>query len=98
MVEIRWTDFAIENLIHIGDYIEQDSIKYAEIVVNRIFDATVILEQYPFAGRMVPEFSKKHIRELICGSYRIIYAIVSDIFIDIITIHHSSRLLSEIDY
>ena len=98
MVEIRWTDFAIENLIHIGDYIEQDSVKYAEIVVNKIFDTTEILEQYPFAGRMVPEFSKKHIRELICGNYRIIYAIVSEDAVDILTIHHSARLLLNINY
>jgi len=98
MVEIRWTDFAIENLIQIGDYIEQDSIKYAEIVVNKIFDATEILEKYPFAGRMVPEFSKKHIRELICGSYRIVYTIISDTLIDILTIHHSAKLLIELNY
>jgi addiction module RelE/StbE family toxin len=97
MVEIRWTDFAIENLINIGDYIEQDSAKYAEIVVNKIFDATEILEQHPFAGRIVPEFSKEHIRELIYGSYRIIYTIVSKDAIDIITIHHSARLLSKTD-
>ena len=98
MVEIRWTDFAIENLIHIGEYIEQDSVKYAEIVVNKIFDITEILEQHPFAGRMVPEFSKKHIRELIYSNYRIIYAIVSESMVDILTIHHSARLLSELNY
>jgi plasmid stabilization system protein ParE len=31
MVEIKWTDFAIENLNDIGDYIEKDSFRYAEI-------------------------------------------------------------------
>jgi len=98
MVEIRWTDFAIENLIQIGNYIEQDSVKYAELVVNEIYDTTEILERNPFVGRVVPEFSKEHIRELFYGRYRIIYTIVSDDAIDILTIHHSSRLLSEIDY
>jgi len=98
MVEIRWTDFAIENLIQIGDYIEQDSVKYAQLVVNEIFDTTEILERNPFVGRVVPEISKEHIRELFCGRYRIIYTIVSEDVIDILTIHHSSRLLSEIDY
>ena len=98
MAEIRWTDFAIENLIHIGNYIEQDSVKYAEIVVNEIFDTTEILERHPFIGRIVPEFSKEHIRELFYGSYRIIYTVVSEDMIDILTIHHSSKLLSNIDY
>ena len=95
MVEIRWTDFAIENLIQIGNYIEQDSIKYAEIVVNEIFETTEILEQHPFAGRIVPEFSQEHIRELFYGNYRIIYTLISEDIIDILTIHHSSRLLSK---
>jgi len=98
MAEVRWTDFAIENLNHIGDYIERDSVKYAEIVVNNIFDSTKILEQYPNAGRMVPEFSKKHIRELIWGNYRIIYTIISENAIDILTIHHSARLLPDINH
>jgi len=49
MVEIKWTDFAIENLNDIGDYIEKDSFRYAEIVVNSLFDSTDILEQ-PCAG------------------------------------------------
>ena len=98
MVEIRWTDFAVENLIQIGNYIEQDSVKYAELVVNEIFDTAEILERNPFVGRVVPELSKEYIRELFCGRYRIIYTIVSDDAIDILTIHHSSRLLSEIDY
>jgi plasmid stabilization system protein ParE len=73
-------------------------VKYAKIVVNKIFNVTEILEQFPFAGRMVPEFSKKHIRELICGNYRIIYAIVSEEMVDILTIHHSSRLQLDINY
>lgn len=59
MVEIKWTDYAIENLNDIGDYIEKDSLRYAEIVVNTLFTATDILEQNPQAGRVVPEFNHK---------------------------------------
>jgi len=29
MVKVKWTDFALENLIAIGDYIERDSYFYA---------------------------------------------------------------------
>ena len=96
MVEIKWTDFAIENLNDIGDYIEKDSFRYAEIVVNSLFDSTDILEQHPFAGRMVPEFNDKDIRELIRGNYRIVYKVLNENRIDIITIHHSARLLSNL--
>jgi len=93
MVKIRWTDFALENLIAIGDYIEKDSYVYAQRVVSSLFDSVDILEQHPLAGRKVPEFNDESIRELVRGSYRIVYKIISMYDIDIITVHHSARLL-----
>lgn len=59
MVVIKWTNFAIQNLNDIGDYIEQDSCRQAAFVVNYLFDSVDILEHYPFIGRMVPEFQVK---------------------------------------
>jgi plasmid stabilization system protein ParE len=92
MAEIRWTDLAIENLNHIGNHIEQDIVNYEEIVVNKIFDVTKKLERYPYAGRMVPEFPQKHIRELTYCNYRIIYAIISEDVVDVLALHHSTRV------
>ena len=85
MVEIIWTDFAIQDLNEIGEYIFKDSPKYAELTVLNLFDAPTILINYPNAGKMVPEFSLPSIRELICGNYRIIYKIVNYERIDILT-------------
>jgi plasmid stabilization system protein ParE len=48
MVEIIWTDNAIHDLNDIGDYISKDSIRYAEITVNKLFTAVDILEKNPF--------------------------------------------------
>lgn len=96
MVEVKWTDFAIDNLNDIGDYIEKDSFQYAQIVVNILFDSTDILIQHPYAGRIVVEFNDENIRELIRGSYRIIYKVLNDERIDILTVHHSARLLTEL--
>ena len=93
MVKVRWTDFALENLIAIGDYIERDSYVYAQMVVDSLFNSVDILEQNPLAGRVVPEFNNRTIRELIRGNYRIVYKLISEIDIDIITVHHSARLL-----
>ena len=91
MVRVRWTDIAVENLSDIGDYIGKDSIKYAKIVVKSLFSSTNILKQHPFIGRIVPEFNNPKIRELIRGSYRIIYRLIDEKHIDIITIHHSAK-------
>ena len=93
MVKIRWTDFALENLNAIGDYIEKDSYFYAQRTVNHLFDSVKILEEHPHAGRTVPEFNNRNIRELIRGNYRIVYKLISEMDIDIVTVHHSARLL-----
>ena len=66
MVEVKWTDFAIQNLNEIGDYIEKKSYtSYASRVVSGLFAAVDVLERFPLAGRMVPEFQDTTIRELI---------------------------------
>ena len=93
MVKVKWTDFALENLIAIGDYIEKDSLFYAQRVVNQLFDSVDILENFPLSGRVVPEYNDITIRELIRGNYRIVYKLVSENDIDIVTVHHSARLL-----
>lgn len=40
---------------------------------------------------MVPEINKADYRELVEGSYRIIYKVISDHQVDILTVHHSVR-------
>jgi plasmid stabilization system protein ParE len=56
MVKIIWTDNAIQDLNEIGEYISNDSPKYAELTVLSLFDAPSILIHHPKAGKMVPEF------------------------------------------
>ena len=94
MVEVNWTENAINDLIDIGDYIAKDSLKYSEITVQKLFIATDILETNPLAGKMVIEFEDEDLRELIRGNYRIVYYLVSDFLIDILTVQHCSMLLS----
>jgi addiction module RelE/StbE family toxin len=95
MAEIRWTDQAIYDLENIAEFIAKDSELYAAIQINRFFEETEILCQFPFSGRMVPEINNKDIREIISGNYRIIYKIASSKFIDILTVHHGSKLIRD---
>ena len=94
MVEINWTDQALKDIDNIAEFISKDSLKYAKIQVNLFFDRVEVLYAQPGLGRIVPEIQKKKIRELIVGNYRIVYRIVSSKKIDILTIHHSRRLLT----
>ena len=92
MVKLIWTDQAIDDLQNIGDYIAEDSQKYAKLTVRKLFERVEILKQFPNAGRIVPEQNEEQVRELIEGSYRIIYERFDD-RINILTVYHSSREL-----
>lgn len=93
MVEIIWTPFALEDLQSIYDYIAQDSPTYASRYIDKLVDRVDILIAHPEAGRVVPEFEDESIRELIEGSYRLVYKVRSIDEVAIIRVHHSAQLL-----
>ena len=90
MVEVIWTEQAIEDINNIAEFISKNSFRYAQIQVEKFFQTTSTLENNPLIGRQVPETLDKSIRELIIGTYRIIYK-VKTLKILILTVHHSSR-------
>lgn len=94
MVKLIWTDSAIADLDAIGDYIAQNSEKYAMMTVKKLFERTEILKNFPEAGRIVPEKNEETVRELIEGNFRIIYEIASADQINILTVYHSARNLN----
>jgi len=94
MVKLIWTDQAINDLGDIGDYIAENSEKYAKLTVKKLFERPDILKTFPQAGRIVPEKNDENVRELIEGNYRIIYEIVSADQINILTVYHSARDLT----
>lgn len=93
MVEIVWTEYALDDLQAIYDYIAEDSETYASRFINKLVNKIDIFIEHPEAGRIVPEFENNLLRELIEGNYRIIYRIESITEIGIVRIHHSARLL-----
>jgi addiction module RelE/StbE family toxin len=93
MAKITWTNLALDDLRAIYDYVSQDSLKYADRLMDKIIERVDILEQHPKIGRKVPEFDNESIRELIEGNYRIIYRIESEDEVGIARVHHAARLL-----
>ena len=93
MVKIIWTELSLSDLKEIFDYIAANSQRYAIITTNKIYQRVQILADNPYSGKIVDEFNKKSIRELIEGKYRIIYRIKNSSQIDILRIYHSARLL-----
>jgi toxin ParE1/3/4 len=94
MVEVKWTNQSIDDINNIAEFIAKDSVKYAELQVATFFETCKILEQFPKIGRIVPEVGKENIRELITGTYRIIYVVRNPLMIDILTVHHSHSIIN----
>ncbi len=96
MAVVNWTHRSVNDLKNIAEFIEKDSVKYASLTIQHILAAASLLEENPKIGRKVPETGHKdRIREIIQGSYRIIYQIADDKLINILTVHHSSKKLTK---
>ncbi|MCP4844418.1 MAG: type II toxin-antitoxin system RelE/ParE family toxin, partial [Actinomycetia bacterium] len=67
---------------------------YAQAQVLRIQDTAARTRRYPRIGRPVPEFPEESWRELLAGSYRVIYELNSDeTEVRILAVVHGRRLL-----
>ncbi len=67
-----WNDLALKELQDIWDYISRDSVRYADITYNKIWNSVQILKRNPRIGRVVRELETENIREIIVFPYRII--------------------------
>ena len=90
---IDWSEQAIADVEEIRRFIARDAPAFAELFVDRIFEAVERLADFPLSGREVPEFLRSDLREIILGSYRIIYQMREE-SISIATVFHTARLLS----
>lgn len=82
MAEVRWTPQAADDLEAICLFIAGRCANGGD--VRRPGD--------PRLGRMVPELGIEHIREIIVGSYRVIYRLRQD-DVQLLTVHHGARPL-----
>ena len=94
MVKIIWTGRSLADLADIGDFISKDSQRYAKLTLEKLIENAKLIERNQLIGRIVPELNQNDIREIISGNYRIIYQNIDTELSYILTIHHSSRLLS----
>lgn len=90
--KLIWSTRASEDLEAIAEFIAADSQSYASAVVRTILEKAKILRQFPFAGRVVPEFADETIREIFAYSYRIIYQIDKEA-VRVASVIHGKRLL-----
>ena len=94
MVQIKITKKAKKDIKSIFKYIEKDSTQNAEMVAEAIIRKIDTLFTQPDFGKIVKEFNNPNLREVKLFKFRIIYRLKTALFVEIITIHHSSRLLN----
>ncbi|MBI5000083.1 MAG: type II toxin-antitoxin system RelE/ParE family toxin [Euryarchaeota archaeon] len=92
MKKLVWAEPALDDLKNIFDYIANDSEHYANVFVNDLIDCAEKVGDFPKMGRIVPEYNKKDIREILYETYRVIYRSERD-RITILTIIHGKREL-----
>lgn len=93
-MEVIFTDRFLNRVEEYSDYIALDDISGAKTWASEALDQCRQLKKHPQSGRVVPEFSRPEIRELIHGKYRLIYEIKTN-KIDMLTIWHTSQQLPD---
>jgi plasmid stabilization system protein ParE len=99
-VKVVWTDRARQHLRAIHEYIAQDSPIAATRFVDRLTRKSESLARFPSIGHVVPEYetepSSSAVRQILEGSYRVIYRVTPD-RIEVIAVIHGARQLPPLD-
>ena len=69
---------ALDDLQEISAFISRRSREEAERFCTALIDKALSIGDFPQIGRLVPELGDPFIREIIHGSYRIVYELQSD--------------------
>ena len=89
-MKVLWTASALAQLQAIHDYLAQTSPDYAVRIIDRLTMRSIQIAKFPNSGRMVPEYERKEIREVIEGRYRIIY-LLDVAQVQVLAVIHSAR-------
>jgi toxin ParE1/3/4 len=93
-LKIVYSRIALTDLRDIYDYIRRDSVRYATKEVKYIRLSINRLKSNPFLYKRFENTEDEFTRELVYKNYRIIYQIIPDEQINIITIHHHARAIA----
>ena len=93
-MNVLWTESALSQLDAIYEYIAQTSSEYALRMIDRLTRRSIQIAEFPFSGRMVPEYESNEVREVLEWPYRIIYLIKSEESrVEVIAVIHGARQL-----
>jgi plasmid stabilization system protein ParE len=83
---------ALNDLERIVTYIALGDVAAATRIGNQLLSAALSLSTFPERGRVVPEFRRPELREIVLRSYRIIYRVNNaDMSLEIVRFWHAAR-------
>ena len=92
MASVIWSPRSLDDIEAISHYIDTPESRAAALFIQSIFTAGEELASFPMMGRVVSEFDRHELREVIVGSYRVIHLVENDV-VFILTVHHGARPL-----
>lgn len=96
MVQVTWSEPALQDLEEIHSFIARGSTHFARVTVERILEAVKRLTIFPQLGQVLAEKSLKRYREILAGNYRIIYREIDSSRVVIAAVIHASRDLPQL--
>ncbi|MCF7824213.1 MAG: type II toxin-antitoxin system RelE/ParE family toxin [Candidatus Marinimicrobia bacterium] len=95
-MRIIWSPLSLDRVTEIAKYVAEENRTAAVELVEHLFSRVAQLSEYPDSGPIVPELGRPDVRQLVDGSYRIIYKVETEI-ISILTVRHHRQSFSEDD-
>jgi len=86
-VSVHWSPQALAQAEAAFDFIASDRPQAAGEWLHGLFERVRSLREFPTQGRHVPEAGRGDLRELIYGSYRIVYR-VDPADVIVLLVHH----------
>ncbi len=91
---LLWSARAKRDLEQIAGFIARDKPGAARRWVAKLRKAAEGAARMPLAGRIVPEIRREEVREVLLGSYRIVYGVRDD-HIFVFTVFGGGKQLSD---
>ena len=89
-MKVAWSPLAAEQVEAALAYIAADSPVAAREWLERLLERVESLGRFTDAGRIVPEFQREDLREIIMGAYRVMYR-RRDGLVEIAAVRHHAR-------
>lgn len=86
-MRITWSPLALDRAEEAARYIAERRKTAASPWIDQLFGAVDRLRQFPFSGRMVPEFEREELRQLIVDAVRVIYRLEESRIL-VLTVRH----------